>query len=97
MSRDRVTLDAVWNGTQIYSSLTTSNYKQGLCSHFSTHVTDHIGHARSFQSVTVFTGRCSIAASNGGRSPSSGFPKYPRHQLPASQSKSSRQLTAAVL
>jgi hypothetical protein len=26
----------------------------------------------------VFTSRCSAAASNGGRSPSSGFPNYPR-------------------
>jgi hypothetical protein len=31
----------------------------------------------------VIAGRCSVAASNGGRSPSSGFPNYPRPQLPA--------------
>jgi hypothetical protein len=27
--------------------------------------------------------RCSVAAPKGGRSPSSGFPNYPRPQLPA--------------
>jgi hypothetical protein len=36
--------------------------------------------------------RCLVAASNGGRFPSSGFPNGPRPQLPASYSKSSQQL-----
>jgi hypothetical protein len=40
----------------------------------------------------VFTRPCSVAASNGGRSLSSGFPNYPRPQLPASNSKSSQRL-----
>jgi hypothetical protein len=37
----------------------------------------------------LFHCRCLVAASNGGRSPSSGFPKYPLPQLPASNSDSS--------
>jgi hypothetical protein len=36
--------------------------------------------------------RCLVAAFNGGRSPSSGFPNCPRPQLPASKSKSTQQL-----
>jgi hypothetical protein len=32
--------------------------------------------------VTVFTSRCWVVASNGRRSPSSGFPNCPRPQLP---------------
>jgi hypothetical protein len=38
----------------------------------------------------VFTSRCSVAASNGRRSPSSGFPNCPWPQLPASHSNSSQ-------
>jgi hypothetical protein len=40
----------------------------------------------------VFDSRCSVAASNGGRSPSSGFLIYPRHQLPGSHRNSSQRL-----
>jgi hypothetical protein len=40
----------------------------------------------------VSTSRCSVAASNSGRSPSSGFPNYPRPQLPAPHSNSSQWL-----
>jgi hypothetical protein len=36
-----------------------------------------IGHSKPTQSVTVFTSRCLVAASNGGRSPSSRFPNGP--------------------
>jgi hypothetical protein len=39
----------------------------------------------------VFTSCCSVAACNGGHSPSSGFPNYPRPQLPASHSNSSQR------
>jgi hypothetical protein len=46
----------------------------------------------SSQSVRVFTNRCLVAASNVERSPSSGFPKCPRPQLPASNSNGSQQL-----
>jgi hypothetical protein len=36
-------------------------------------------------SVTAFTSRCVVTASNGGRFLSSGFPNCPRPQLPASR------------
>jgi hypothetical protein len=49
----------------------------------------NVRHARFSQSVTIFTSRCSVAASNGGRSPSSGFSNCPRK---ASHSNSSQQL-----
>jgi hypothetical protein len=55
-----------------------------------------IGHARSSQSVTVFTSRCLVASSNGGRSPSSGLPNCPRPQLPASHSNSSERLNPSA-
>jgi hypothetical protein len=45
------------------------------------------------QSVTVFISRWLVAATNGGRSLSCGFPNYPRPQLPASQ----QQLTTTEL
>jgi hypothetical protein len=51
-----------------------------------------IGHTRSSQSARVFTNRYYVAATNGGRSPCSGFPNCPRPQLPASHSNSSQQL-----
>jgi hypothetical protein len=51
-----------------------------------------IGHTRSSQSVTVFTSRYLVAISNGGRSPSSDFPRSPRPQLPASHTNSSQEL-----
>jgi hypothetical protein len=40
----------------------------------------------------VFTSSCSVAASNGGRSPFSGFPNSPRPKLPASNSNSTQRL-----
>jgi hypothetical protein len=51
-----------------------------------------IGYIRSSQSATVFTGRCLVTASKGGRSPSSGFSNCPRSQLPVSLSNSSQKL-----
>jgi hypothetical protein len=54
-----------------------------------------VGHTRPSQSVTVFTSRCLVTVSNNGRSPSSGFPKCPRHQLPASHSNSSQRLNCS--
>jgi hypothetical protein len=54
-----------------------------------------IGPTSSSQSVTVFTSRCSVVASNGGLSASSGFPNCPRPQLPASHSNSSEQLNSS--
>jgi hypothetical protein len=41
LSRDRMTTDGVWIGNRIYWPPTTRNYKQRLCSHCSTHFTDH--------------------------------------------------------
>jgi hypothetical protein len=51
-----------------------------------------IGHIRSSQSVTVFTSRCLVQASNGESSPSSLFPTISMSQLPVSNSNSSQQL-----
>jgi hypothetical protein len=51
-----------------------------------------IGHISSSQSVTFFTSRCLVAASNGRRSSSSGFANYIRPQLPVSHNNSSKQL-----
>jgi hypothetical protein len=45
----------------------------------------------------VFTSRYAVAATNGGRSPSSGFSSYPRPQLPASKSNNSSQLIPPVI
>jgi hypothetical protein len=50
------------------------------------------GHTRFSQPVTVFTSRCLVVASNGGRSPSTGFPKVPWPQLPVSHSNSLQRL-----
>jgi hypothetical protein len=47
-----------------------------------------ITHAHTSAHIHVFTSRCSIAASKGGRFPSSGFLNYPRPQLSASHSNS---------
>jgi hypothetical protein len=46
-----------------------------------------IGHARSSQSVSVFTSHCMMVASSGGHSPSSEFSNCPWPQLPPSPSK----------
>jgi hypothetical protein len=56
-------------------------------------------HTHSHTSVHshVISSRCSVAASNSGRSPSSGFPNYPRRQLPSSHSKSSQRLNLGSL
>jgi hypothetical protein len=55
---------------------------------------NNIGLIRSSQSVTLFTSRCLVAASNSERSPSSWFPIGPCSQLPASNSNSSQQLNS---
>jgi hypothetical protein len=47
-----------------------------------------IGHTRFYQSVTAFASRCLVAATNGGRSPSSGFLNGSQPQLPVSQNSS---------
>jgi hypothetical protein len=53
-----------------------------------THTSDH---------SHVFTSCCSVVASNGGRSPSSGFPNYLWPQLPASHTNSSHHLNISSL
>jgi hypothetical protein len=49
-------------------------------------------HIQCSLSVTVSTSGCLVAASNGGRFPSSVFPNCPRPQLPDSHSNSSQRL-----
>jgi hypothetical protein len=56
-----------------------------------------MGHARSSQSLTVFTSRCSITASNSRFSPFPGFQNCPRPQLPAYNSNSSQPLNPSCL
>jgi hypothetical protein len=69
--------------------MTTSNHDRFVNSHLLQFIR---AHAYIFLTSCVFTNRCLVAASNGGRSPSSGFPNFPGPQLPASNSNSSRQL-----
>jgi hypothetical protein len=62
--------------------------------------TSHItlGHVRRSHSLVIFSGRCWVAVSNGGRSPFSvGSQTVPVPQLPASHSSSSQRLSLAVL
>jgi hypothetical protein len=59
----------------------TTRYSSLLHTHTHTNVHSH-----------VFTCRCSVAASNLGCSPSSGFPKFSRPQLPASHGNNSQRL-----
>jgi hypothetical protein len=59
--------------------------------HTHTHTRTHTHTHTSFHSH-VFTSHCLVAVSNGGRSPSSWFPKCSRPQLPASHSNSSQKL-----
>jgi hypothetical protein len=78
----RVTIDEFWIDDRIYWTLWYSAWL-----HFTIHRYTH----NSIHSY-VFISRCSVAAFNGRRSPSSGFPNYPRPQLPASHSNSSQRL-----
>jgi hypothetical protein len=54
------------------------------------------GHSKPSQSATVFTNRCLIAVSNAGRSPTCGFPKCSRPQLPANNSPLTHSLTHPI-
>jgi hypothetical protein len=51
-----------------------------------------ITHTQNSGHSHIFTSRCSIAASNRGCSPYSGFPNYPRPQLTSSHSNGSHPL-----
>jgi hypothetical protein len=78
-----VTIDGLWIDDRIYWALW---YSARL--HFTFHCYTHT----SIHNY-VCTSRYSVAASNSWRSPSSGFPNYPRPQLLASHSNSSQRLT----
>jgi hypothetical protein len=77
----RVTIDGAWIGIEVLQLIITSK-DYALTVLRTSQVT--VGHTKSSQSVTVFTSRCLVVASNVGLSPSSGFPNYPRPQLLAS-------------
>jgi hypothetical protein len=62
LSRVWVNMDGIWIGNRMYWT---------LCIQRVTTVYTHSVHSH------VFTSRCSVAASNGGRTPSSRFPNYP--------------------
>jgi hypothetical protein len=75
-----VTIGAYWIADRIYWTLWYSSWL-----HFTVH---------SYTLVSTITSSLPLlgSASNGGRSPSSGFPNCPRPQLPASHSNSSQRL-----
>jgi hypothetical protein len=77
LSRVCVIRDGLWLVIGFIGHLqivSTSNYSAIANSHTLQFIT---ASAKSLQS-TVFTSRCSSTASDGGRSPYSGFPNYPR-------------------
>jgi hypothetical protein len=76
-----VTGDGVWIGNRIYWTLTGRNYKYLLQSQW---VTQKFAITTAQKTFSVLTSRSLVEASNGGHSPSSGFPNSPRPQLPAS-------------
>jgi hypothetical protein len=77
-----VTIHGFWIDDRIYCTLWYSAWLN-FTIHYYTHTSVH---------SHVFISRCLVAASNGGRSPSSGFPNYTRPQLSASHSNSSQRL-----
>jgi hypothetical protein len=80
----RVTIDGFWIHNRIYR---TNWYSVSL--HFTLH---YYIHTHTNVHSHVFTSRCSVSASNGGRFLSIGYPNYPRTQLPASKSNTSQRL-----
>jgi hypothetical protein len=89
----RVIIDGVWIGNWMCWTLTTRNYKWGLCCYTVLHTSQiAIKHTRYSQSLTVFTSRCLVADFKGGRSRTYGFPNCSRPQLPPSNSNSSQRL-----
>jgi hypothetical protein len=87
-----VTIDSVWIGNWIHWTLTERTYKNLRQSHWVTRSKYHCNYSTR-KVLSDFPSRCSVAASNGRRSPSSGFPNDPRSQLPASHSNNSQRLT----
>jgi hypothetical protein len=82
-----VTVNGVWIGNWIYWTLfdTARDYTLQFTAI----------HTKCPQSVTVSASRCLVAASNGGRSPSSEFPNFPLPQLPASNSNNAQRLNCS--
>jgi hypothetical protein len=74
-----VTIDRVWIGNQIYWTLTlvTTNNYDSLAEW---HSKDHYNYS-THEVFSAFSSRCFVAASNGGRSTSSGFPNSPPSHL----------------
>jgi hypothetical protein len=85
LSRVWVTIDGVWIDDRIYWTLWYSVWL-----HFTVHRLTHTCTHQCLQSRLHC--RCLVAASNNGRSPSSGFPNCPRPHLPASNNNSSQGL-----
>jgi hypothetical protein len=75
-------------------NVTTSNYSATVISHKLQFTTARTNFS---QFATVSTSRCLLVTSNGGRSTYSGFPNYPRPQLPATNSNSSQYLNCSSL
>jgi hypothetical protein len=73
---DRIYLQLVNNILQI----TIFDWKLSTSEHTRL---NHCSLSLSVYQVRGFTGRCLVASFNGGRSPFSGFPNFPRAQLPA--------------
>jgi hypothetical protein len=84
LSRVWVTIDTFSIGNRIYWTLWHSEWLH-FTSHYYTHTHTHT-HTHTSVHSHVFTGRCSVAAFNGGHSPSSVLPNYPRPRLSASYS-----------
>jgi hypothetical protein len=69
-----------------FLNVTTNNYSLSYTLHSHCKLSRH-------KIFSVFPRRCSVAASNGRCSPSSGFPNCPLPQLPSSHSNGSQQLS----
>jgi hypothetical protein len=74
---------------ELLQILTTSNYSSIANSHTLQFTT---AHSEDFSISSIFTSRCLVTDSNNGRSPSSGFPKYP----PASSTATVDWLTVSL-
>jgi hypothetical protein len=79
-----VTIDGVWIGNRLYWTLWYSAWL-----HFTVH---YYTHTHTSVYSHVFTSRCSVAATNSGRSASSGFPNYPRAWTTSSHRNKSQRL-----
>jgi hypothetical protein len=83
----RVTVERFWIDDKIYWTLRYSAWLQFKI-HYYTYAHNSV-HSHDFNCSF------SVAASNSGRSPSSGFPNYPRRQLQAPHSNSSQWLNSS--